>query len=628
MAIERMKLLSVVGKEENMDSFISEYLLESGLQPEDALKVYEKGWKLSYFDYDTKAKDALKEFQNIMDKLNLMYSTNYTKVKLEYNVDQIIDILKPIEEELNQSNEIINASKEEIKKLEEMMDPVSKLEDFNVDLKKLYELRYIKFRYGKIKKEYYEKVKQETEKMDVIVQKIAEENDEVWIIYFTTKEYETKVDSYFNVMKFERIWLSREIYGVPSKMIKNIRASIEENKSKVIQEEMHQKDMKQKYESILLYMYRQLATLEKVSHVKKFLAHDNNKNFYLIGWIPTSELSKIMPKLSKEKDIQYKVRSHDEVANKPPTYLKNNKIISKFETIVEMYGTPSYTETDPTTFVAITAFLMFGFMFGDVGQGLVIALIGLILSKKKNSLGPILIAGGISAIIFGFLYGSVFGKEDILPSILISPMENIQTMLIAGIGFGVILILIAMIINIKNGIKNKDIKKIFFSENGLAGLIFYISLLGTIVYYFIRGKMIVSGEIMATILICLLLIIMFKDKLQNLITESKDEADSSLVEKLFEIIEMLLSIVSNTISFVRLSAFAINHVGLCMAVYILSNMVAGAGNIAIAIIGNIIVIVLEGLIVAIQVLRLEYYELFSRFYQGDGKPYRPIKSEI
>lgn len=628
MAIERMKLLSVVGKEENMDSFISEYLLESGLQPEDALKVYEKGWKLSYFDYDTKAKDALKECQNIMDKLNLMYSTNYTKVKLEYNVDQIIDILKPIEEELNQSNEIINASKEEIKKLEEMMDPVSKLEDFNVDLKKLYELRYIKFRYGKIKKEYYEKVKQETEKMDVIVQKIAEENDEVWIIYFTTKEYETKVDSYFNVMKFERIWLSREIYGVPSKMIKNIRASIEENKSKVIQEEMHQKDMKQKYESILLYMYRQLATLEKVSHVKKFLAHDNNKNFYLIGWIPTSELSKIMPKLSKEKDIQYKVRSHDEVANKPPTYLKNNKIISKFETIVEMYGTPSYTETDPTTFVAITAFLMFGFMFGDVGQGLVIALIGLILSKKKNSLGPILIAGGISAIIFGFLYGSVFGKEDILPSILISPMENIQTMLIAGIGFGVILILIAMIINIKNGIKNKDIKKIFFSENGLAGLIFYISLLGTIVYYFIKGKMIVSVGIVATVLICLLIIIMFKDKLQNLITKNKEKTDSSFVEKIFEIIEMLLSIVSNTISFVRLSAFAINHVGLCMAVYILSNMATGAGNIAIAIIGNIIVIVLEGLIVAIQVLRLEYYELFSRFYQGDGKPYRPIKSEI
>ena len=141
--------------------------------------------------------------------------------------------------------------------------------------------------------------------------------------------------------------------------------------------------------------------------------------------------------------------------------------------------------------------------------------------------------------------------------------------------------------------------------------------------------MIVSFGILASILVILLLIIMFKENLEKIIVKKKKkEEKGSLVEKIFEIIEMLLSVASNTISFVRLSAFAINHVGLCMAVYILSNMASGAGNIAIAIIGNIVVIVLEGLIVAIQVLRLEYYELFSRFYQGDGRPYKPLKSEI
>ena len=368
--------------------------------------------------------------------------------------------------------------------------------------------------------------------------------------------------------------------------------------------------------------------LEKVNYIKKYFAHDNNHNFYLIGWIPYSELNEILPKLSKEKDIQYKIKNHDEVANTPPTHLKNNKIISKFEKIVEMYGVPNYNETDPTVFVAITAFLMFGFMFGDVGQGLCIAIIGLILSKRKSALGPILTAGGISAIIFGFLYGSIFGKEGILPSILISPMEDITTMLISGIAFGVVLILIAMLINIKNGIKNKDIKKIFFSENGLAGLLFYSIIIGAVVYYFMKGKMIVSFGILASVLIALLLVIMFKDRLEQHIKKNRDVEKGSIVEMVSEILEMLLSIASNTISFVRLSAFAINHVGLCMAVYILANMASGAGNVAIAIIGNIIVIVLEGLIVAIQVLRLEYYELFSRFYQGDGKAYKPIKSEV
>ena len=204
-------------------------------------------------------------------------------------------------------------------------------------------------------------------------------------------------------------------------------------------------------------------------------------------------------------------------------------------------------------------------------------------------------------------------------------MENITTMLISGIAFGVILIILAIILNIKNGITNKNIKKAVLSENGIAGLLFYATAIGSIAYYFVAGKMIVSINIIIAICIIELAIILFKDKLEQLITKKKEETESGVAEQIFELIETLLSFVSNTISFVRLAAFAINHVGLCMAVYILANMISGAGNIAIANIGNAIVIVLEGLIVAIQVLRLEYYELFSRFYSGDGRPYKPIK---
>ena len=99
--------------------------------------------------------------------------------------------------------------------------------------------------------------------------------------------------------------------------------------------------------------------------------------------MPLDELKILVPKLTKEKDLKFTVKNHDEVASVPPTHLKNNKIVKSFETIVQMYGTPNYTELDPTAFVAITAFLMFGFMFGDVGQGLVIAIIGWLLKKKK-----------------------------------------------------------------------------------------------------------------------------------------------------------------------------------------------------------------------------------------------------
>ena len=411
MAIERMKLLSVVGKEENMEKFIGTYLINSGLQPEDALKVYEKGWKLSCFSYDNTARETLKKCTNIMDKLQMSYSKQYANVNLECTTEQIINRLEPLEKEIQESDKKIEDAKKQIQELEQQIYPISKLKDVKIDLNKLYNLRYIRYRYGKIPVEYYEKIQKDIARKNVIVFEVAREDNYVWIIYFTTKEYDRTVDSYFNVVKFERIWLPSEIGGIPEDAISKINSKIQECK-KIIQDEIiNQKELKSKNESALLFMYRQLQLLVRINNVKKFIAHDEDGNFYIIGWIPTSELKEIMPKLSKEKDIEYKIKNHDEVASNPPTHLKNGKIASKFETIVEMYGTPNYTETDPTLFVAITTFLMFGFMFGDVGQGLVIAIIGLILTKKKKSLGPIFIAGGISAIIFGFAYGSIFGKE-------------------------------------------------------------------------------------------------------------------------------------------------------------------------------------------------------------------------
>ena len=628
MAVEKMNLLSIVGKGDSLNSFICKYLLKSGLQPEDALKAFEKGWKLSCYDYDTWPRDTKKQCKELMEKLNIKTRQTNDKNEIKHSQEQIEEKLKELEEKFESSKNKIEESEENIKKLEEIAYPVSKLKELKVDLGELYNLKYIRYRYGRMPKDYYEKTKSEIWKKDAILFKVNEEDNFVWLIYFTIKDDITRVDSYFNVMKFERIWLPDEFAGIPEEVSEKINTVIEENKKIIKQEQEKQEKIKDEHDEALKDIYNEIITYENINNIKRYIVHDQKDNFYLIGWIPSSELETMLPKLNEEKDIEYKIRNHDEIEGEPPTHLKNNKLVAYFESIVKMYGLPNYKETDPTPLVAITAFIMYGLMFGDIGQGLIIALAGIFMWKKKSSLGPVLTAGGISAMIFGCLYGSIFGKEGIIPALLISPMENITTMLIAGIGFGVILIIIAMLINIKNGIKNKDIKKAFLDQNGLAGIAFYGLIIGSVVYFFIKGKMLISMGILTTILIALLLIIALKDKIASAIENKKEEAEGSVVEKVFEIIEMLLSMVSNTVSFVRLAAFAINHVGLCTAVYILSNMASGAGNIAIAIIGNILVIGLEGLIVGIQVLRLEYYELFSRFYEGNGKEYRPIKSEI
>ena len=618
-----MKLLSVVGKEENINSFIINYLLESGLQPENAIKVFEKGWNLSYFTYDNTARELQKEFQELAKKLNVPDRNIEEDISLKHSLEEIKEDLEHRKERFTQIELELQEKEKRIVEIENQKKILQYWKSFHIRLEDLYNLRYMRFRYGKVSKENYEKVVNELEDIDAIVLKLGEEEETVWLLYFTTVNYSKQADSFFNIAKFERVWIDEELIGEPIETIKKLENEQEELTKQIKGLESQKAEKKAEFEKDLPMLEQEVELYLKINTVKRYMAHDTKGNFYVVGWLPLSNLEKMIPELEKD-DIDYVVKAHDEVASTPPTHLKNNRLFKPFEVLVEMYGLPNYTELDPTAFVAITAFLMFGFMFGDVGQGLVILLFGLFLKRKKVALGPVFCFGGISSMIFGLLYGSVFGREDIIPKLLISPMDNIQTMLMAGIGVGAVLIIIAMALNVVNAIKNKDKAKIFFDSNGIAGIVFYVTVLVAIVGFAVNGQWPISAGIMAVLIVLPLVLIFFKEPLTKWIDKKKQVEKSSFVEKFFEMFEMLLSFVSNTISFVRLAAFAINHVGLCMAIYILADMVGGSGNLIVGIIGNGIVIVLEGLIVAIQVLRLEYYELFSRFYTGDGKEYKPI----
>ena len=627
MAVERMKLLSIVGKEEHIDPFISRYLLTSGLQPENALKVFDKGWKLSYFSYDNTAIEQKKKCQEMMQKLGIELPVpEIADTQIKEPLEKLTVELEAMEQQIRELTEELECKKKLKQEMVEKETSIAHLKKLNIPLGELFELRYMRFRYGKISKENYEKVKAELDTLQAIVLDVEEGTHFVWILYITTQNFSQHVDSFFNIAKFERIWIPPEISGKPKEFLEQVNQYLLDTNQAIARIYEKLEALKYQYETRVKSIYQQLELYVKVNQVKKYMAHDNKGNFYIVGWIPKERLEKMLPSLMKEQ-VEYVVKSHDEVADIPPTHLKNGSIFQPFETIVEMYGLPNYTELDPTKFVAITAFLMFGFMFGDVGHGAILFLIGLIMAYRKIKLGPILSLGGISSILFGLLYGSVFGKESILPKLLIRPMENIQTMLIASISLGAMFIIIAMIINIINGVKNHDKSRVFFDANGIAGLVFYAIVLIAIVEYILKGKLLASGFVLMAAIGIPLLLILFKDTLTKWIDHKKEVTKTPFIEKIFEMVEMLLSFASNTISFVRLGAFAINHVGLCMAIYILSGMIGGAGNIVVTMIGNGIVIVLEGLIVGIQVLRLEYYELFSRFYQGDGKEYEPIQIE-
>lgn len=625
MSVENLKLLGITGDSKNLDRFLANVLFKADVQIEDAKKIYNKGWKLEYYEYDYKIKETLKKCENLLNKLNVAYVKKADMVLLE---NQVIDIEEKINEINSSYDECVKIIENNSKQNEEFisrLQEISKIEELNIDMQKLYDLKYIKFRYGSIPKRNLEEIEREIENLNIILCEIKTEGELSWILYFTTTEYVGEIDGIFNIQKFERELFPNDLTKTPIEYIKKLKNEIRQNEFSSHEAQQKIERIRKKAETELLRLYRELQTYDKIANIKKYIIHDQNDTFYIVTWISEMELKKMEKKLEVIPYIDYVVKDGEN----PPTKLKNSKFIKPFETLVKMYGMPKVNELDPTWFVALTTFVMFGFMFGDVGHGLIFLILGIILLiKRKKVYGTILAAGGVSSILFGVLYGSVFGKEDIIKPILISPMNNITTMLLYGIAVGTIFILMAMILNIINGIKNKDYKRIFLDKNGIAGILLYTLVLVYVGYYFLTKKFIFSINIVIVLSIVLVLIIMFNEQIFNFLQKKKEKASTPFVEKVFEIIEMLLSFLSNTISFLRLAAFAINHAGLCMAVYLLANMAVGAGNVAIAILGNVIVLILEGLIVGIQTLRLEYYELFSRFYEGSGKEYRSIKTQL
>ena len=627
MAVEKMKLLSITGKDTNLEEFLAKNLLNLDIQIEDAKKIYKKGWKLEYFNYDYTIKEYIKKCEKLINEFNIHKDDDEWNIEIDNSIDELKEKVDSSISNYSEIEEKIKRLKAENDEMSAQYDVVKNLVALDAKIENLYNLKYMKFRYGVVPTKNLEEINKKIDSIDAVYFELKQEEEQTWILYLTTEEFTSKVDSYFNVQDFERIWIPKEAIGTPLEYIQSLEKRMKSNSLEVDHANKLIEQMRLENKTALNKIYNQLLMYENVNKLKKYIVKDQNGTFYIVLWVSNTNLDYIQKMIDKYENLDYEIFDQDEDIN-PPTKLKNNPIFRPFEALIKMYGVPNCKEVDPTVLVAITAFIMFGFMFGDVGHGLVIFIFGLILAKKKSALGPVFAAGGISSIIFGVLYGSVFGKENIIKPVLISPMENIQTMLISGIAVGSIFILIAMIFNIVNGIKNRNLQKWLFDKNGIAGFLLYGLILGDVAMYFLKGKMLISTNLLVIIAIILVIMILFGDVISSKIEKKKQETKTPIVEKIFEIIEMTLSFASNTISFLRLAAFAINHVGLCMAVYLLADMTTGVGNIAIGIIGNIIVIALEGLIVGIQVLRLEYYELFSRFYEGNGRAYTSIKSQV
>lgn len=392
------------------------------------------------------------------------------------------------------------------------------------------------------------------------------------------------------------------------------------------------------------------VSLQKLTRLAKSRFRKTARTYLISGWTSRQNREKVVEGLREacgnrcliEEQTAEQLLSERGEKVDVPILFENPKALRPFEMLVSSYGRPAYNSIDPTVVVAPTFLLMYGAMFGDVGQGAVMAILGALVSRWKRvtegvrRIGELFTWCGCSAVLFGFLYGSVFGFKNILPYAGFELLENVDNfrIIVIALCFGMAMITIGLVFNVISAIGRKEWAAGLFDWKGLMGLAFYWLAVAVVVRILAGGS--ASPTLIGVLLLVPVLAALVKAPLDKLM-HRRDLIPQhgfafytlrSIGQIFGASIETIIMFFANTLSFLRLAAFAVAHAALFIAVFSLADVLKGGGPalpIVIHILGNAGMITLEGLVVCVQALRLEYYEFFGKFFQVGRTEFSPMK---
>lgn len=637
--IEKMKFLSITGPKADIDRMTETYLSKYEIHLENALSELTEVANLSPFLEINPYKEALSTIDSFYEQLE-----DPSQISPEpMDIEKAIKTVRAVQDGFRRLEEEKSRLQSEHAEILDPLKIIRPFKNLNFDVSEILNFKYIHYRFGRIEKQYLQKFEKYIyDNLDTLFIKCGEDEMYVYGVYFVPEHQAHKVHAVYSSMHFERIFIPNEYHGTASEAFEKLDTRHREIHKALDANKEASRKFLQDNSTKIVSAKAALDACSSSFDIRKLAActpGDTNTFYILCGWMTEKDA------LAFQKDIQNDEKifclMEDQKApatQKPPTKLRNPKLFKPFEMYVKMYGLPAYNEMDPTWFVAITYSFIFGAMFGDVGQGLVLFLGGLFLYKtKKMDLAGIISCAGVFSVFFGFMYGSFFGFEDVLKAIWLKPMNQMMDVPLVGrlnavfviaIGFGMFIILICMVFNIINSIRRGDTEKTWFDSNAVAGLVFYGSIVLTI-GLFISGKKLPAAAILVIMFGIPLLLMFLKEPLTNLVEKKSkilpEQKGMFFVQSFFELFEVLLSYLSNTLSFLRIGAFAVSHAAMMEVVLMLAGATNGGNpNWIVVVLGNIFVCAMEGLIVGIQVLRLEYYEIFSRFYAGNGREFKPF----
>lgn len=639
MSIAKVKLVDMTSNVSNLDRVLTKFIDTKNFHPVLATEFVERVRGLTSFVSENPCQTMLQDLKDIETKYDLNLPNDEIK-DAEYNLNEMFEYMQTVRRSLEGEMNRIKDLEQHIREYENTLIQVKNLISLDVALDDLFACEYIFIRLGRLPNDSVEKLKF-FQSRPFVFKSFSYDQNYSWCMYFTTEEYKREVDNIFSSLFFERIFIPDFVKGTPKEAIEALESEIDSAKKQITSYKDDICSITDGCQNRLAYIKGELLFLNRLFESKKYVVGLGDK-FTITGFIEEQHIEAFKQAFDGIDDLEIEVQEADgDKRITPPTKLKNGWFSKPFGMFVEMYGLPSYGELDPTPFVAITYSLLFGMMFGDLGQGLVLMLLGFLAYKYKGMrLGAIGIRIGLSSAIFGLLYGSVFGDEELLTPLYtdvlglshkpihIMDADFTMTLLISAIAIGAVLIVISMILNLVTLYKKKDFVEFFCSHNGLAGLLFYGFVLVAVALQFGLGIPVLNPITISLFVGLPFLVIFLKEPIERRVHHHKmfpNGFGGFFVEAFFELFEIALSYVTNTMSFLRVGGFILSHAGMMLVVTSLMSMVGDAGWI-VMIFGNLFVMALEGMIVGIQVLRLQFYEMFSRYYKGDGIAFNALNN--
>jgi V/A-type H+-transporting ATPase subunit I len=554
-------------------------------------------------------------------------------------LEEVRSTVGRLEDELHMMTEELSKTQKKLEQLRSYAQQLEPIAHLDVDLDILRQAQYTFSLLGTMPADRVERLRTSLVRIPFLLLSLHQEghNATVWLL--GTRNDADILERAARSAYLNPFDLPQSYQGTPSQIWATIQDEIKQAQEHITLEEGTLAELhevrKEQLQGLLWRIRASRMLTEAIARFGKL-----HYTYLIIGWVPTSRLADLNEQLKRVSDaifVKATRLGRPGAGQNVPVALHNPGLLSGFEQLTTTYARPRYQELDPTFLIAVTFPLIFGAMFGDVGHGLLLALVGGLLASRRvrslsgwAGLGAVVAACGLAATVFGFLYGSIFGFEDILPALLFRPLHNIMQILMISVGGGIALLSMGFLISMLNAYRARDWARLLVDHNGLAGLVLYWSLLGLAASALVRAFPLPSG-LFTGLVFASALTVMFSEALGRLIEGQRPLVRGSVgmyaVGAFFELFETLISLLSNSLSYVRVGAFAVAHGGLSAVIFILAEMVSrghGVGYWVVVALGNLFIIGFEGLVVGIQTLRLEYYEFFSKFFTGGGAQYQPL----